>query len=107
MNKEKTKVIWLIPERNYTKTLEKIKKLVKTWSNRYWTPLGKVMVIETNLISQCVLLLSSLPRSESLCPQTKVRDILDSGPLCCRHCRNFLVYAITQKRIGISFSNLF
>ena len=47
-----------ITERNYTKALEKIKKLVKTWSNRYLTPLGKITVIKTNLISQCIHLLS-------------------------------------------------
>ena len=55
----------IITERNYTKALEKIKKLVKTWSNRYLTPLGKITVIKTNLISQCVHLLSTIPRSES------------------------------------------
>ena len=55
----------IITECNYTKALEKIKKLVKTWSNRYLTPLGKITVIKTNLISQCVHLLSSIPRSES------------------------------------------
>ena len=54
-----------ITERNYTKALEKIKKLVKIWSNRYLTPLGKITVIKTNLISQCVHLLSTIPRSES------------------------------------------
>ena len=37
-----------------------------------------------------------------LYPQTKVGDILDSGPLRRRR-RNFLVYAITQKRINIFF----
>ena len=41
-----------------------------------------------------------------LYPQTKVRDILDSGPSRRRRRRNFLVYAITQKRINIFFSNL-
>ena len=39
--------------------------MVKTWSNRYLTPQGKITVIKTNLISQCVHLLSSIPRSES------------------------------------------
>ena len=85
MNKEKTKVIWIGRKKlskdklnftidlewgctdftHYTKALEKIKKLVKTWSNRYLTPLGKITVIKTNLISQCVHLLSTIPRSES------------------------------------------
>ena len=41
-----------------------------------------------------------------LYPQTKVGDILDSGPLRRRRRRNFLVDAITQKRINIFFSNL-
>ena len=38
-------------------------------------------------------------------PQTKVGDILDSGPSRRRR-RNFLVDAITQKQINIFFSNL-
>ena len=43
----------------------------------------------------------------SLYPQTKVGDILDSGPSRCRRRRrNFLVDAITQKQINIFFSNL-
>ena len=54
-----------ITERNYAKALEKIKKLVKTWNNRYLTPLGKITVIKSNLISQCVHLLSTIPRLES------------------------------------------
>ena len=45
-----------------------------------------------------------------LYPQTKVGDIVDSGPSRRhrrrRHRRNFLVYAITQKRINIFFLNL-
>ena len=41
-----------------------------------------------------------------LYPQTKVGDILDSGPSRRRRRRNFLVDAITQKRINIFFSNL-
>ena len=40
-----------------------------------------------------------------LYPQTKVGDILDSGPSRRRR-RNFLVDAITQKQINIFFSNL-
>ena len=44
-----------------------------------------------------------------LYPQTKVGDILDSGPSRRRRRRrrrNFLVDAITQKQINIFFSNL-
>ena len=44
--------------------------------------------------------------SASLYPQTKVGDILDSGPSRRRRRRNFLVDAITQKQINIFFSNL-
>ena len=43
-----------IVEHNYAKVLEIIKKLVKIWNNRYLTPLGKITVVKTNLISQCV-----------------------------------------------------
>ena len=49
--------------------------------------------------------LNSLTFVYLLYPQTKVGDILDSGPLRRRR-RNFLVDAITQKRINIFFSNL-
>ena len=41
-----------------------------------------------------------------LYPQTKVGDILDSGPSRRRRRRNFLVDAITQRQINIFFSNL-
>ena len=47
--------------------------------------------------------------NRSLYPQTKVGDILDSGPSRRRRRRrrrNFLVDAITQKQINIFFSNL-
>ena len=46
---------------------------------------------------------------KSLYPQTKVGDILDSGPSRRRRRRrrrNFLVDAITQKEINIFFSKL-
>ena len=39
----------------------------------------------------------------SLYPQTKVGDILDSGPSRRRRHRNFLVDAITQKQINFFF----
>ena len=47
-----------------------------------------------------------LKRLYLLYPQTKVGDILDSGPSRRRRRRNFLVDAITQKQINIFFSNL-
>ena len=47
------------------------------------------------------------PDPPLLYPQTKVGDILDSGPSRRRRRRrNFLVDAITQKQINIFFSNL-
>ena len=54
-----------IMEHNYAKALEKIKKLVKMWNSRYLTPFGKITVIKTNVLSQCVHLLSSIQRSDS------------------------------------------
>ena len=59
--------------------------------------------------SVCIALLCRTARYILLYPQTKVGDILDSGPSRrrrrCRR-RNFLVDAITQKQINIFFSNL-
>ena len=55
----------LIPEQNYKKAIEKIKILVNKWKSRYLTPLGRITVIKTHLISQCIHLMSALPRSES------------------------------------------
>ena len=53
---------------------------------------------KTNIFLNCYILLY---------PQTKVGDILDSGPSRRRRRRrNFLVDAITQKQINIFFSNL-
>ena len=54
-----------ILEYNCEKALEKIKQRVGLWGCRYLTPLGKITIIETNLISQSVHLLSTLPKSES------------------------------------------
>ena len=54
-----------IIEYNYEKALEKIKRLVGVWGCRYLTPLGKITIIKTNLISQCVHLMSTLPKLES------------------------------------------
>ena len=55
----------LIPERNYTKTLEKNYKAGKDMEQQIFDTSKQITVIKTNLISQCVHLLSSLPRSES------------------------------------------
>ena len=50
---------------NYKKTLEKIKILVNKWKKRTLTPFGRITVIKTHLLSQCVHLLATLPRSDS------------------------------------------
>ena len=55
-----------------------------------------------NIWSHCPWALQS---AAPVYPQTKVGDILDSGPSRRRR-RNFLVDAITQKQINIFFSNL-
>ena len=58
-----------------------------------------------HILFVCVYIISEI--GISLYPQTKVRDILDSGPSRRRRRRrNFLVDAITQKQINIFFSNL-
>ena len=57
--------ITLTKQYNYIKVLEKIKKIIAIWKNRYFTPLGRITIIKTNLVSQCVHLLSTLPKSNS------------------------------------------
>ena len=61
-----------------------------------------------SLLIQTIYVFTAINRLQSLLyPQTKVGDILDSGPSRRRRRRrNFLVDAITQKRINIFFSNL-
>ena len=56
----------------------------------------------------CKLIVPMNFHALELYPQTKVGDILDSGPSRRRRRRrrNFLVDAITQKQINIFFSNL-
>ena len=54
-----------LTEINQNKVLGKIRKNIKSWNNRYLTPFGKVTVIKTYLVSQCVHLMSTLPISES------------------------------------------
>ena len=58
-------------------------------------------------IDSFILFFNKFVTIDSLYPQTKVGDILDSGPSRRRRRRrNFLVDAITQKQINIFFSNL-
>lgn len=46
---------------NYTKALKKMENILKFWGKRYLTLYGKVVVINTFIISQFVYLLSVLP----------------------------------------------
>ena len=63
---------------------------------------------EASFVTTCLVIL--IFAFHLLYPQTKVGDILDSGPSRRRRRRrrrrNFLVDAITQKQINIFFSNL-
>ena len=70
------------------------------WSDLTLSPSFKVKQVQPIVKVLITLLL--------LYPQTKVGDILDSGPSRRRRRRrrNFLVDAITQKQINIFFSNL-
>ena len=64
---------------------------------------------DIDLVTFCFLVLkTNFVVYSLLYPQTKVGDILDSGPSRRRRRRrrNFLVDAITQKQINIFFSNL-
>ena len=60
---------------------------------------------QLGILYRCVI---NITTKVLLYPQTKVGNILDSGPSrrCRRRRRNFLVDAITQKQINIFFSNL-
>ena len=65
--------------------------------------------LPVNLTKLSILKGIVLKKHLLLYPQTKVGDILDSGPSRRprrRRRRNFLVDAITQKQINIFFSNL-
>ena len=55
----------VISEINYKKVLEKIRKIVNQWKTRHLTPIGRVAVIKTYIVSQCIHILSTLPRSET------------------------------------------
>ena len=63
-------------------------------------------LIDKKNYSTLYVWLVSIVKPLLLYPQTKVGDILDSGPSRRRRRRNFLVDAITQKQINIFFSNL-
>ena len=50
-----------MPEKNYEPILGKITKTIKSWSNRMLTPIGKISVIKTILISKFVHHFQTLP----------------------------------------------
>ena len=52
-----------IPKRNYDKAILKMRTVVKKWNNYYLTPFGKITIIKTNILSQCIHLLPVIPRS--------------------------------------------
>ena len=63
-----------ISEINYNPTLQKIKLDIKKWSSRYLSPFGRIAVIKTSILSKCIHLFSSLPRSDSF--QNQLNKIL-------------------------------
>ena len=54
-----------MPEINYPAALEKIKIVIKNWKNRNLTPIGKISLIKTNIISKIIHLLTVLPTPKS------------------------------------------
>jgi len=50
---------------NYDKKLTKIKRILENWSKRLLTPIGKITVIKTLLISQLNHLFISLPNPDN------------------------------------------
>ena len=95
------RVLW------YTTILNmwKIQIYMKTWAKLENFLNGKIRAAPLAAATHICTSSELLPL---LYPQTKVGDILDSGPSRRRRHRrrNFLVDAITQKQINIFFSNL-
>ena len=50
-----------IPQINYGNAILKIEKSIGTWKKRYFTPLGKITVIKSLLLSQLNHLFMSIP----------------------------------------------
>ena len=63
-----------IPEMNYHQTLQDIKRDIKKWSSPYLSPFGRITVVKTNILSKCIHLFSSLPRSDNF--QKQLNQIL-------------------------------
>ena len=55
-----------MPELNYSKAYEKMQKEIKSWKCRKLTPIGKISLIKTNIVSKIIHLLTSLPTPEKI-----------------------------------------
>ena len=58
--------IYAMPEINYSKALEKIKINIRKLQTRPLTPLGKITVIKSMLLSRLINLFTSLPTPHSI-----------------------------------------
>ena len=70
-----------IPKHNYDKAILKMRTVVKKWNNYYLTPFGKITIIITNILSQCIHLLTVIPRSVEFLKEVKsiIYNFLWSG----------------------------
>lgn len=84
---------------NYDKKLVKIKEIINQWNKRHTTPIGRITLIKSLIISQMNHLFISLPT-----PSSKVIKDLKNKILF-----NFLwkskVYKIKRKQITQEYSN--
>ena len=63
-------------ELNYSTTITKMLKEIKTWKTRKLTPIGKISLIKTNILSKIIHILTSLPAPEKIL--TNINNILFS-----------------------------
>ena len=63
-----------IPEMNYNKVLSQARKIIKSWQYRILTPLGKIAVIKTLVLSKFNHLFISIPISEKFLK--KINDLI-------------------------------
>ena len=61
---------------NYSKTITKMLKETKNWKTRKLTPIGKISLIKTNILSKIIHILTSLPAPEKVL--TNINNILFS-----------------------------
>ena len=64
----------LIPEMNYSKAIESTKAFLGKWENRCLTPLGKILLIKTKILSKFIHLFTTLPTSMDVIKE--INDIL-------------------------------